>query len=238
MAHVPNINDFVGGLKILLKHSGTVTMEFPHLLQLITQNQFDTIYHEHFSYLSLYTVQQIFQFHHLTIYDVDELSTHGGSLRIYAKHNDNKEIEISNNVANLIEKEKQFGLLNTQGYKGFQQKANKVKYDFLHFLIEQHTNNKTVVAYGAAANGNTLLNYCGIKKDLITFAVDKSPYKQGKYLPANHIPVVDESWITHTKPNFVVILPWNIKDEIMVQLSYIRQWNAKFVIPIPKLEII
>lgn len=237
LAHVPNINDFVKGLKIALKETGTITMEFPHLLKLINENQFDTIYHEHFSYLSFYTVKQIFEKQELKIYDVEELKTHGGSLRIYATHS-TKDIEISKNIENLLIKEKEFSLLDMEIYKTFQQKANIVKYDLISFLLQVKKENKKVVAYGAAAKGNTLLNYAGIKNDLIEFVVDKSPYKQGKYLPASHILVVNEEKIEELKPNYILILPWNIKDEIIEQLQYTKEWNCKFVVAVPKLEII
>jgi len=238
LAHVPDINDFVGGLKIALKPNGVVTMEFPHVLQLVENNQFDTIYHEHFSYLSLHTVKQIFAAQNLTIFDVEELSTHGGSLRIFAARAENKTREISANVENLLAKEKQFGLTELKYYLDFQPKVDKIKLDLLSFLIEQKQNGKRVVAYGAAAKGNTLLNYCGVKKDLVAFVVDASPHKQGLFLPASHIPIVDESYIKNKKPDFVIILPWNIKDEIIEQLSYIRDWNGKFVIAVPALKII
>jgi 2-polyprenyl-3-methyl-5-hydroxy-6-metoxy-1,4-benzoquinol methylase len=237
LAHVPDIKDFVKGLKIALKPNGVVTMEFPHLLQLIENNQFDTIYHEHFSYLSLYTVKQIFDAEGLEIFDVEELSTHGGSLRIFAKHAEDAGKEISENVASILEKERATGLLNLEYYLDFQQKADRVKYDLLAFLLEQKRNNRRVAAYGAAAKGNTLLNYCGVKRDLIEFVVDASPHKQGKFLPASHIPVVDESFIKSEKPDFVIILPWNIKREIVEQLSYIKDWNGRFVTAIPDLQI-
>ncbi|MFX4242246.1 class I SAM-dependent methyltransferase [Aliarcobacter butzleri] len=236
LAHVPNINDFVKGLKIALKENGTITMEFPHLLKLIEENQFDTIYHEHFSYLSFYTVKQIFEAQGLKLYDVEKLSTHGGSLRIYATHLENG-ITISQNVENLLEEEKSFGLFDMQIYQDFQVKADKVKYDLLEFLLKVKKENEKVVAYGAAAKGNTLLNYAGIKNDLIKFVVDKSPYKQGKYLPASHIQIVTEEKIIELKPDYILILPWNIKDEIMNQLQYTKEWNGKFVIAVPKLEI-
>ena len=237
LAHVPNVNDFVQGLKIALKPDGIVTMEFPHLLQLVENNQFDTIYHEHFSYLSLYTTQKIFARQNLTIFDVEEISTHGGSLRIFAKHTENESLENTANVEKLLAKEKEFGLLGLDYYANFQQKADRAKYDFLVFLIEQKRLGKKIAAYGAAAKGNTLLNYCGVKKDLIDFVADASPQKQNLFLPASHIPVVDESFIKREKPDFVIILPWNIKEEIFVQLDYIREWNAKFVVAIPKLEV-
>jgi SAM-dependent methyltransferase len=237
LAHVPDINDFVKGLKIALKEKGTITMEFPHLLKLIEQNQFDTIYHEHFSYLSFYTVKQIFEKQELQLYDVEKLPTHGGSLRIYATHSENNK-EISQNVEQLLKEEQTFGLLGMDVYKGFQEKANNVKYDLLSFLLQAKKENKKVLAYGAAAKGNTLLNYAGVKNDLIEFVVDKSPHKQGKYLPASHIPVVSEEKISELKPEYVLILPWNIKDEVIEQLSYIKEWNGKFVRVVPQLELI
>jgi SAM-dependent methyltransferase len=236
LAHVPDINDFVKGLKIALKDGGTITMEFPHLLNLINENQFDTIYHEHFSYLSLYTLIQIFEKQKLKIYDVEQLPTHGGSLRIYATHIENK-IEIESSVQKLLEEEKKFGLFDMNSYTTFQEKANKVKYDLLEFLLQAKKENKKVVAYGAAAKGNTLLNYAGIKNDLIEFTVDKSPYKQGKFMPASHIPIVEEKKIQELKPDYILILPWNIKDEIITQLNYVKIWNCKFVIAVPQLEI-
>lgn len=237
LAHVPDINDFVGGLKIALKPDGIITMEFPHVLQLVENNQFDTIYHEHFSYLSLYTTKKIFAAQGLTIFDVGEIPTHGGSLRIFAKHAENQTHEISENVENLLQKEKQFGLTELKYYLDFQPKVEKVKLGLLSFLIEQKQNKKKVAAYGAAAKGNTLLNYCGVKKDLIDFVVDASPHKQGLFLPASHIPIVDESFIKREKPEFVLILPWNIKEEIIEQLNYIREWNGKFAVAVPELEI-
>ncbi len=238
LAHVPDINDFVKGLKIALKKTGIITLEFPHLLQLIQQNQFDTIYHEHFSYFSFYAVKSIFNAHELEIFDVKELPTHGGSLRIYVKHLDNKNYSISNNVISLEQKESEQQINSLNSYQSFQQKANKIKNDLLAFLIEQNQQGKTIVAYGAAAKGNTLLNYCGIKQDLIKFVVDASPHKQGKYLPASHIPVLSEEHIKETKPDFILILPWNIKGEIIEQLNYVYEWNCKFIISIPKLIII
>ena len=238
LAHVPDINDFVAGLKIALKPNGVITMEFPHVLQLIENNQFDTIYHEHFSYLSLHTTAKIFAAQNLTIFDVEELSTHGGSLRIFAAHAENDTREISANVKNILAKEKQFGLTELKYYLDFQPKVDKIKLDLLTFLIEQKQNGKRVAAYGAAAKGNTLLNYCGVKKDLVAFVADASPHKQGLFMPASHIPIVDESYIKNEKPAFVIILPWNIKDEIIEQLNYIRDWNGKFAVAVPALKII
>lgn len=236
MAHVPDINDFVKGLKIALKEDGTITMEFPHILKLIEKNQFDTIYHEHFSYLSFYTVKQIFEVQGLKLYDVEKLSTHGGSLRIYATHKEN-DMEISQNIENLLKEEESFGLFDMEIYQGFQEKANKVKYNLLAFLLQAKNESKRVVAYGAAAKGNTLLNYAGVKNDLIEFVVDKSPHKQGKYLPASHIPIISEEKISKLKPEYILILPWNIKDEVIEQLSYIKEWDGKFVIAVPELKV-
>jgi len=238
LAHVPDINDFVSGLKIALKNSGVVTMEFPHVMRLIEENQFDTIYHEHFSYLSFHTVRRIFAEHGLVLFDVEELPTHGGSLRIYARHDEDDSKSVTSNVVGLLEKEASKGMLQLDYYLGFQQKADKVKYALLAFLLEQKEQGKKVVAYGAAAKGNTLLNYCGVKKDLIEFVVDASPHKQGKFLPGSHIPVVKEDEITRLKPDYVLVLPWNIKNEIMDQLNYIRDWGGKFVVAVPDLKIV
>ncbi|HMU46076.1 MAG TPA: class I SAM-dependent methyltransferase [Chitinophagaceae bacterium] len=238
LAHVPDIVDFVKGMKLLLAETGVITMEFPHLIQLIDNSQFDTIYHEHFSYLSLYTVKEIFNAEGLEIFDVDEILTHGGSLRIYAKHKEDNSNVISRNVEKLLEAEISKGVTSLSYYSGFQQKALKVKMDLLTFLVTQKRVQKKVAAYGAAAKGNTLLNYCGIKNDLIEFVVDANPAKQDKWLPGSHIPVVREEYLRETKPDFVIILPWNLKDEITTQLSYIREWDGKFVIPIPELQII
>ncbi len=238
LAHVPDIIDFVGGMKIILADEGVITMEFPHLMQLVDNNQFDTIYHEHFSYLSFYTVKQIFESQGLEMFDVEEIATHGGSLRIYAKHKEDASKVISENVFNLIKKETDKGLNGLPYYDHFQQKALKVKLDLIEFLINQKKSGKKVAAYGAAAKGNTLLNYCGIKNDLIDFVVDANPHKQNKFLPASHIPVMNEDFLKAAKPDFVIILPWNLKEEITQQLSYIGDWGGKFVIPIPSLQIL
>jgi len=238
LAHVPDIVDFVSGMKILLKDNGIITMEFPHLLQLINNNQFDTIYHEHFSYLSFYTVKKIFELVGLKLFDVEELPTHGGSLRIYATHQNNNEQAVAANVQLLLDKELSYGIDTIEYYEGFTQKAFKAKIQLLEFLINQKKQNKKVVAYGAAAKGNTLLNYCGIKNDLIDFVVDANPHKQNKFLPASHIPVVDENEIMKTRPDYVLILPWNLKSEITTQLDYVKDWGGKFVIPIPETEIL
>jgi hypothetical protein len=238
LAHVPDINDFISALKIALKVTGTITMEFPHLMRLVDNCQFDTIYHEHFSYLSFMTVCSMFNSHGLEVFDVEELPTHGGSLRIFARHTEDLTRVVSSNIRRLLDKELSKGMNTTAYYDDFQEKAELIKNDLLSFLIEQNKNNKKTIAYGAAAKGNTLINYCGIRKDLLNFVVDASPHKQGKYMPGSHIPVFHEEEIKKYKPDYVLILPWNIKEEIMAQLDYIRSWDARFVIPVPKLEII
>ncbi|NBB19501.1 methyltransferase domain-containing protein [Runella sp. CRIBMP] len=238
LAHVPDIVDFVDGMKLLLAEEGVITMEFPHLAQLIDNIQFDTIYHEHFSYLSFYTVKQIFEAAGLEMFDVEEIPTHGGSLRIYAKHQEDKSKLISSRVGELVIKEKKKGIDQLFYYAGFQEKVMKVKLDLLTFLIEQKRKGKKVAAYGAAAKGNTLLNFCGIKADLINFVVDANPHKQHKFLPASHIPVMEENYLKTQKPDFVLILPWNLINEIMNQLNYIREWDGQFVIPIPNVKVL
>lgn len=238
LAHVPDINDFVGGMKVMLNEKGVITMEFPHLYQLVLNNQFDTIYHEHFSYLSFTTVKKIFEGRGLSMFDVEEVSTHGGSLRIFAKHTEDDSKPVSDNVANMLKKESDAGMLSLDYYKGFQEKVDKIKVDLLDFLVQQKKAGKKVAAYGAAAKGNTLLNYCGVKKDMVSFVVDANPHKQNKYMPASHIPICTEARIKEDKPDFILILPWNIKDEIVKQLSYVKEWNAQFVVPVPKLEVL
>jgi 2-polyprenyl-3-methyl-5-hydroxy-6-metoxy-1,4-benzoquinol methylase len=238
LAHVPDIMDFVAGMKILLEKKGVITMEFPHLLRLIENNQFDTIYHEHFSYLSFITVKAIFESQGLGIFDVEELPTHGGSLRIFAKHKQDESKTISDNVKDIIQKENEAGMTDLKYYGNFGEKAVKVKIDLLTFLTEQKKQAKNIAAYGAAAKGNTLLNYCGVKNDMISYVVDANPHKQNKFLPASHIPVVNESHLRNDKPDFVLILPWNLQAEIMSQLKYIKEWGGRFVIPIPQLQII
>jgi SAM-dependent methyltransferase len=238
LAHVPDINDFVKGVKYSLKSNGVNTFEFPHLCKLIEFNQFDTIYHEHFSYLSLTAVKKIFEAQGLEIFDVEELSTHGGSLRIFTKHKEDNSKKIEQSVADLLQREKELGVETTEYYQEFQNKVDKIKYDFLKFLIEQKKANKKVIGYGAAAKGNTLLNYCGVKgNDLINFVVDASPYKQNKLLPGSRIPVYGKVKIEQYKPDFVIIFPWNLKEEINAQLSYTKEWSAKFVVTIPELYI-
>ncbi|MFO0358066.1 MAG: methyltransferase domain-containing protein [Sphingobacteriaceae bacterium] len=238
LAHVPDIMDFVGGMNVILKDNGVITMEFPHLYQLVLNNQFDTIYHEHFSYLSFTTVSKIFEANNLVMFDVEEVPTHGGSLRIFAKHKNDSSKAISDNVANMLKKEKDAGMLNIDYYKNFQVKIEGIKNDLLEFLLQQKRAGKKVAAYGAAAKGNTLLNYCGIKNDMISFVVDANPAKQNKFMPASHIPIVTEERIKNDKPDYIIILPWNIKDEIVKQLDYVKTWGCKFVVPIPKLQVI
>ena len=238
LAHVPDILDFVGGMKIVLKKDGVITMEFPHLMQLVDNNQFDTIYHEHFSYLSFTTVKAIFESQGLALFDVEELSTHGGSLRIFAKHKEDASKSVSARVNELLLKEEKAGMLDMAYYRDFSEKAMKVKIDLLSFLADQKRVGKKVAGYGAAAKGNTLLNYCGVKRDMISFVVDANPHKQNKFLPASHIPVVNEDHLRSERPDYVIILPWNLREEITAQLNYIREWNGKFVIPIPELQVI
>lgn len=237
LAHVPDINDFVGGMKTALAARGVITMEFPHLLNLIEFNQFDTIYHEHFSYLSLMSVESLFSHHGLTIFDVKELPTHGGSLRIFARHEGDQTKPILESVKQLRERELAVGLNKLESYRAFGDVVNQVKRDLLKFLIAQKEAGKTVVGYGAPAKGNTLLNYCGIRTDLINYTTDRNPHKQGRLLPGVHIPIEAPEKILETKPDFVLILPWNLRDEIVEQLRYIRDWNGQFVVAIPALEI-
>jgi 2-polyprenyl-3-methyl-5-hydroxy-6-metoxy-1,4-benzoquinol methylase len=238
LAHVPNLHDFVGGMKIILKDSGVITMEFPHLLQLIQQQQFDTIYHEHFSYLSLITVLDIFADHDLQIFDVEELPTHGGSLRIYAGHQGNSSHSVSDRLIALKKKEIDSGLQKIETYQGFAAQVRDTKHQLLQCLIDLKQQGKTIVGYGAAAKGNTLLNYCGIRSDFLDYVCDRSPHKQGLFLPGTHLPIQPPKKISETKPDYVLILPWNIKTEVMAQLDYIRSWGGKFIIPIPKVEIV
>ncbi|GAB1369114.1 methyltransferase C-terminal domain-containing protein [Azonexus hydrophilus] len=235
-AHVPDINDFTRGLKAALKPGGTITLEFPHVMRLIEHTQFDTVYHEHFSYLSLYTVSRIFQTAGLRIWDVEELPTHGGSLRIYGCHQ--ADLRPSTDAVEvLLQREAEAGLQTLSPYTSFQARANKVKDDLLDFLIRQKRTGKKVVAYGAAAKGNTLLNYAGVKPDLLPFVCDAAGAKQGKYMPGSHIPIMAPQAIQQAKPDFVLILPWNIADEVMKQNTFIREWGGKFVTSIPELVI-
>lgn len=238
LAHVPDINDFVKGIQTILKPAGIVTMEFPHLLNLIEENQFDTIYHEHFSYLSLLAVKTIFESKGLKIFDVEELSTHGGSLRIYATHIENDSIQENIKVQELLQKEIEFGLKNINAYVAFNNKVKKIKRDILSTLIKIKSEGKTIAAYGAAAKGNTLLNYCGIGRDFIDYVVDVSPHKQGLYLPGTQIPIVSIEQLHKNDVGFIIILPWNIQDEIITQLKETINKKIKFIICIPEIRII
>ena len=237
LAHVPDINDFVAGIASLLKPAGAATFEFPQLLKMIRENQFDTIYHEHYSYLSLTAVLRICERNGLAVFDVDELPTHGGSLRIYAQRSDTGKRKIGERVSTLSAAEIYAGIQTTSHYADFQAKADRVKNDFLAFLIEAKNSGSTVAAYGAAAKGNTLLNYAGIRPDLIQFIVDRNPSKQGKYMPGSRIPIMDEAHLRAAKPDYVVLLPWNLKAELVQQLDYVRAWRGKIVTAVPRLEV-
>ena len=234
-AHVPDINDFTRGLKAALKPGGTITLEFPHLLRLMAENQFDTVYHEHFSYLSLSVVRRIFAQAGLRVRDVERLTTHGGSLRVYGSHADDPRATTAA-VDAVLAGERQAGLLDLPAYQGFQARANKVKDDLVGFLIEQKRAGKLVAGYGAAAKGNTLLNYAGVKPDLLPFVCDAAPSKQGKYMPGSHIPILPPAALRERQPDYVVILPWNLRDEVMAQLDGIRAWDGQFVTAVPGLK--
>jgi SAM-dependent methyltransferase len=236
LAHVPDINDFVAGFREVLSPEGTVTVEFPHLMQLVQQGQFDTIYHEHFSYLSLHTVQRIFASQGLAVWDVQTLPTHGGSLRVWAQHEANARSATSQ-VAEVLAAEVAAGMQSDHFYRGLQARMDAIKDDLLGFLVVQKRAAKTVAAYGAAAKGNTLLNYAGVRPDLLPYVVDASPHKQGRFMPGSRIPIVAESHLRDMKPDFVVILPWNLRDEIVEQLAYVREWGAKFVTAVPGLRV-
>ena len=238
LAHVPDINDFIKGMKIILKPGGIITMEFPHLMRLIEENQFDTIYHEHFSYFSFLTTEIIFSSHRLTLFDVDELHTHGGSLRIYACHAEDSSKAVSQTVIDLKNREASAGFAHLEYYYSFSEKVKETKRKILQFLIEVKQEKKSIAGYGAPAKGNTLLNYCGIRTDFIDYTVDRSPHKQGLYLPGTHIPIYHPDEVKDTKPDYLVILPWNLKDEIMDQMSHIREWGGKFVVFIPEVKIL
>ena len=237
LAHVPRLNDFVKGMKLLLNPQGVITMEFPHLMRLVAENQFDTIYHEHFSYFSFFTAEKIFTAHGLTLFDVEELSTHGGSLRIYACHTDDQSHVVSTRVTALRTREEADGFTRLERYLSFAEQAKAVKWRLLDFLITAKRKKKSVVAYGAPAKGNTLLNYCGIRSDFIDYAVDRSPYKQGCFLPGTRLPIYHPEKIGETQPDYLLILPWNLKDEIMEQMAYIREWGGRFTVPIPAVQV-
>jgi SAM-dependent methyltransferase len=236
-AHVPDVNDFVEGLRRVLKPDGVLTLEFPHLARLMEQRQFDTIYHEHFSYISFAAAKSILAAHGLTVFDVEELPTHGGSLRVFAARTEAGR-EVESTVQALLQREDDEGLTQLQHYLGFDAEVAKVKRDLLSFLIEARESGNSVVGYGAAAKGNTLLNYCGIRTDLLDYVADLSPHKQGKFLPGTHVPIVAPDRIRETRPAYVLILPWNLRAEIMEQLAYIREWGGRFVVPIPAVEVL
>jgi 2-polyprenyl-3-methyl-5-hydroxy-6-metoxy-1,4-benzoquinol methylase len=238
LAQVPKPNDFVKGLQILLKPGGVVTIEFPHLMRLMEENQFDTVYHEHFSYFSFVSAEKIFAAQSLTIFDVEELATHGGSLRIYARHTDDPTKPITRQVEELRQREIDAGLLRIETYGGFGEKVKETKRKLLEFLIAVKRSGHTIVGYGAPGKGNTLLNYCGIRTDFVDFTVDRSTYKQGKFLPGTHIPIHHPDRIQEVKPDYVLILPWNFKDEIVQQMACIREWGGKFVVPIPEVTVL
>ena len=238
LAHVPDINDFVGGMKVLLAPGGVITMEFPHLARLMAENQFDTIYHEHFSYLSFVVVERIFAQHGITLFDVEELPTHGGSLRIYGRHAEDEDRPVSARARDLREREIEDGFLTLERYRSFEEQVKAAKRKLLTFLIDAKQRGKTIAAYGAPGKGNTLLNYCGIRTDFVDFAVDANPYKHGRFTPGTRIPIFPPAKIREARPDYVLILPWNLKDEIMAQAAYIREWGGKFVVPIPEVRVL
>lgn len=238
LAHVPDIGDFIKGLDVMLGENGIMTFEFPHLMQLVDNNQFDTIYHEHFFYYSLIAVKSIFEKHNMKLFDVQELSTHGGSVRIFVARQNNDNYTIRDSVKNILATEKKKGYLDIDFYKAFDKKVQKTKRDILTLLIDLKEQGKAVAGYGAPGKGNTLLNYCGIRKDFIDYTVDRNPNKQGYFLPGSLIPIYHPDTIKETKPDYVFILPWNLKEEIMDQIEYIRDWGGKFIIPIPEPAII
>jgi SAM-dependent methyltransferase len=237
LAHVPDLNDFVAGMKCLLAPKGAITMEFPHLQRLMAQNQFDTIYHEHFSYFSFVTVEKLFARHGLTIFDVEQLETHGGSLRIYAGHTGAEAREVGPRVEALRRREIEDGFLTLERYSGFDEKVRVTKRKLLGFLIDAKARGRRVVGYGAPGKGNTLLNYCGIRTDFLDFTVDANPYKQGKFTPGTHIPIFAPDRIREARPDYVLILPWNLKEEITQAAAYVREWGGQFVVPIPEVSV-
>jgi len=237
LAQVPDLNDFVAGMQILLKPHGVITMEFPHLMRLIESNQFDTIYHEHFSYFSFTTVERVFGAYGLTLYDVEELCTHGGSLRIYARHVTDTAKAVTPRVTELKAREEAAGFTQLERYFSFTEQVKETKRKLLAFLINAKRAGKSIVGYGAPGKGNTLLNYCGIRTDFIDYTVDRNPYKQGKFTPGTHIPICHPDKIKETKPDYLLILPWNLKEEIMAQTTYIREWGGQFVVAIPEVTI-
>jgi SAM-dependent methyltransferase len=237
LAHVPDINDFVAGMKTLLAPHGVITMEFPHLARLMAENQFDTIYHEHFSYLSFATAERIFAHHGITLFDVEELPTHGGSLRIYGRHDEHAALAVGERVHELRRRETEAGFQRLEHYRGFEERVRATKRKLLAFLIDAKERGKTVAGYGAPGKGNTLLNYCGIRTDFLDFTVDANPYKHGKFTPGTRIPIFPPERIREAKPDYVLILPWNLKEEIAGRAAYIREWGGRFVVPIPEVQV-
>jgi len=237
LAHVPDLNDFVAGIAALLKPGGVATLEFPHLLRLVAENQFDTIYHEHFSYFSFTAARSILAAHGLTLFDVEELSTHGGSLRIFARLASDTSRPVGPAVDALLQREEAAGVRTPAYYDSFAEQVMRAKRDLLAFLIDARRRGRSVVGYGAPAKGNTLLNYCGIRRDLVDYTVDRSPHKQGRFLPGTHIPIHSPARIAETRPDYVLILPWNVRDEVMGQMSHVRSWGGRFVVPIPELRV-
>ncbi len=238
LAHVPKLNDFLRGMKILLGPRGVITMEFPHLMRLMEENQFDTIYHEHFSYFSFITVEKIFAAHGLIIFDVEELPTHGGSLRIYACHNGDEAKTVGRRVTELRQREETAGFLRLENYLSFGERVKENKRRILDFLIRAKREGRSIAGYGAPAKGNTLLNYCGIRSDFIDYTVDRSPHKQGRFTPGTRIPIYGPERVKETRPDYLFILPWNLKDEVIEQMAYIREWGGRFVVPIPGVEVL
>jgi hypothetical protein len=238
LAQVPDLNSFVAGVRLLLKRSGTVTMEFPHLMRLVEGNQFDTIYHEHFSYFSLLAAERIFAAHGLTVFDVEELWTHGGSLRIFARHESDASRPVTQRLVALRARETEAGFARLDGYSGFEERVRETKRRLLELLIDAKRAKKRIVGYGAPGKGNTLLNYCGIRTDFVDFTVDRNPYKQGRYLPGTHIPIQAPEKLDAARPDYVLVLPWNLKDEILAQLAHVRGWGGRFILPIPEAVVV
>jgi len=237
LAHVPDLNDFVAGLKLLLREQGVVTLEFPHLLRLMEENQFDTIYHEHFSYFSFTAAERVLAAHGLVVFDVEELPTHGGSLRMFARHETSATLPVGPRVGDLLRREADYGITDLGTYRSFAARVKETKRSLLEFLIRARNAGKRIVGYGAPAKGNTLLNYCGIRGDFLDYTVDRNPHKQGLFLPGTHIPIEPPERIAQTKPDLILVLPWNLKEEIMDQMSHVRGWGAEFVVPIPRVTV-
>jgi SAM-dependent methyltransferase len=237
LAQVPDLNDFVEGMKVLLKPQGVITLEFPHLMRLMAENQFDTIYHEHFSYFSFTTTVKILAAHGLVVFDVEELATHGGSLRVYARHDEDDSKPNGESVREMLAREANAGFEALDCYASFSEQVKETKRKLLAFLIKAKREGKSIAGYGAPGKGNTLLNYCGIRSDFLDYTVDRSPHKQGKFLPGTHIPIFSPDKLKETKPDYVLILPWNLRAEIMEQVAYIRAWGGRFVVPIPEVTV-